>query len=84
MGTLNDNSVKVAIPFENQDDDPLGDVVTEWVNSAFYEDLFRNACCPSGLCDAWKVSIGCLVTHLNDEHGWSREQIADWLDEVLA
>lgn len=23
-----------------------------------------------------------IVTDLNDHHGWSRDQIADWLDEM--
>lgn len=29
-------------------------------------------------------SIGGLVAHLNDSHGWTRERIADWVETIEA
>ena len=26
-----------------------------------------------------KLPLGAMIVHLNDDHGWSREQIAEWL-----
>ena len=34
--------------------------------------------CPDD-CGATCSELGCLIVHLNDEHGWSREQIADYI-----
>ena len=33
--------------------------------------------CPAGC--RKKVPIAALIVHLNDDHRWTREQIADWL-----
>ena len=34
--------------------------------------------CPAETCKK-KLSLDALIVHLNDDHRWSREQIADWL-----
>lgn len=33
-------------------------------------------------CDGKIKATGAMVVHLNDEHRWSREQIADWVEGV--
>jgi hypothetical protein len=35
--------------------------------------------CPMGC--GW-TSVGSLIPHLNDEHRWTRERIADWVETV--
>ena len=35
--------------------------------------------CPAENCKK-KLSLAALIVHLNDDHRWSREQIADWVD----
>lgn len=30
----------------------------------------------------WRNAVPNIVMHLNDDHGWTREQIADWLDSL--
>ena len=48
----------------------------------FYgQHIFRNASCP--VCG--KIVEGreqCLLIHLNDSHGWSREKIANYVDTL--
>jgi hypothetical protein len=44
------------------------------------EILHINAACPLG-CDLGGDGIYRAVTHLNDDHKWTRERIAAWLDE---
>ena len=34
-----------------------------------------------GQCPACEVE-GSVITHLNDDHRWTRERIADWLDTL--
>jgi hypothetical protein len=34
--------------------------------------------CPAGC--RKRIPIGAMIVHLNDDHAWSREQIAAWLD----
>ena len=34
--------------------------------------------CPAG-CKK-QIPIGAMIVHLNDDHRWTREQIADWLE----
>jgi hypothetical protein len=34
--------------------------------------------CPAEKCTK-KLSLAALIVHLNDDHRWSREQIADWV-----
>lgn len=49
-----------------------------------------HTCCPAY--DANQLMLFCgagqplswLIVHLNDDHRWTREQIADWLDAVDA
>lgn len=38
-------------------------------------------CCPQSGCIA-VMSLGVLVTHLNDQHHWTRERIADFVATV--
>ena len=41
-----------------------------------------SAGCP--ICTFDVHRLGCTVTHLNDEHGWTREAIADWVATIEA
>lgn len=34
--------------------------------------------CPAGC--RKQIPIGAMIVHLNDDHQWTREQIADWLE----
>ena len=36
--------------------------------------------CPHELCKK-RLPLAPLIVHLNDDHRWSREQIADWLTQ---
>ncbi len=57
---------------------------------AVYRDLYRLfdcldftiKWCPVG-CKK-QIPLAALIVHLNDDHQWSREQIADWLRSVGA
>lgn len=40
------------------------------------DDILDESMCRGGQTDLMRVII-----HLNDHHKWSREQIADWLDD---
>lgn len=41
------------------------------------------ATCPWKLCrDTFAHEIGSVITHLNDDHCWTRERIADWVATV--
>lgn len=53
--------------------DDLSDVVV-----AIFPELHTPVMCPE-----CKVSdeLGDLVVHLNDEHKWTRNRIADWIDD---
>lgn len=44
----------------------------------FFECLDRVKACPHEGCRK-KLFLAALLVHLNDDHRWSREQIADWL-----
>lgn len=57
-----------------EDADPWGAV------EAFGYLLNQGSSCPAG-CDQPEpfVSIAAIIFHLNDDHRWAREQIADWL-----
>lgn len=37
--------------------------------------------CPDD-CETMKAPLAWLVVHLNDQHRWTRESIADWLDSL--
>jgi len=59
-------------------------VVEDHVHEVFaHYDLFkaRGSACPQVGCEAFLNTRLCLIAHLNDDHKWSREAIADWLDE---
>lgn len=43
-------------------------------------DLGTTVTCPKHHCGLNDSLFG-IVIHLNDRHGWNREQIADWLEE---
>jgi hypothetical protein len=36
--------------------------------------------CPAGC--RKRVPVGAMIVHLNDDHQWTREQIAAWLDGI--
>ena len=37
--------------------------------------------CPASKCHFQTSAVGDLIAHLNDNHRWSRESIAEWIDE---
>ena len=38
--------------------------------------------CPGGDGCRKSLSLAAIMVHLNDDHKWSREQIASWLDDL--
>jgi hypothetical protein len=38
--------------------------------------------CPGGDGCQKRLSLAAIIVHLNDDHRWSREQIAQWLESV--
>ena len=38
--------------------------------------------CPGGNDCHKKLSLAAIMVHLNDDHKWSREQIAQWLESL--
>lgn len=57
-------------------------VVSELVR--MIPDLEKTVLCPVIVEDTFfgPVSLVNVVMHLNDDHKWTREQIADWLDTL--
>jgi hypothetical protein len=61
-----------------------GEIVPRNLERLFHclEDVVKK--CPEKI-DASEVQcrkrlpLGAMIVHLNDDHGWSREQIAEWL-----
>jgi hypothetical protein len=53
-------------------------------SNALLEEVFpvltEGTCCPVQDCDDWCVTLLCTVAHLNDDHEWTRKQIADWVE----
>lgn len=41
-----------------------------------------NVRCPAEECEELDGTLGSLIAHLNDEHEWTREAIADWVSTV--
>lgn len=50
----------------------------------FHEQLMKTAMCPDNEChySQHDYYLYSLITHLNDDHKWSREEIANWLDTL--
>lgn len=46
-----------------------------------YPQLTKSVSCP--VLGDYKGQVENMVIHLNDEHNWSREEIADWIDSVV-
>ena len=38
--------------------------------------------CPCGCAAGWRSAVGDHITSLNDVCGWTREQIADWVERI--
>lgn len=51
----------------------------EWVDF-----LETTAACPVKGCQDDHECVSIVIVHLNDEHEWTREQIADWVETVEA
>jgi hypothetical protein len=54
-----------------------GAIIGRMLDDAF-PVLERAACCPAEKC-AWTTTnpvLGRVISHLNDDHGWAREEIA--------
>src|SRR5262252_2746466 len=60
------------LPSETGPANPSRDL--EW----FFACLDNVKRCPAEECKK-KLSLAALIVHLNDDHRWSREQIADWV-----
>jgi hypothetical protein len=60
------------LPSETGPANPSRDL--EW----FFACLDSVKRCPAENCKK-KLSLAALIVHLNDDHRWSREQIADWV-----
>ncbi len=48
------------------------------LRNRFGNDVTELVECP--LCEGYRYNLLGLVAHLNDEHRWTRERIADWLE----
>ena len=49
-------------------------------------DMQRIEACPGPTLDGWPCSarpVFEMVVHLNDHHRWSRERIAEWMDQLV-
>jgi hypothetical protein len=57
----------------------MGLAVTDTLR-AHYPFMTQDADCP--VCgDEYAANVDCVMVHLNDAHRWSREQIADWVEQ---
>jgi hypothetical protein len=65
------------LPSETGPANPSRDL--EW----FFACLDNVKRCPAEKCKK-KFSLAALIVHLNDDHRWSREQIADWVSDTGA
>lgn len=47
-------------------------------------DCFMHLCADKHkpLCYSGLMRLECVIIHLNDERGWTREAVADWLDTL--
>ncbi|MDQ3069143.1 MAG: hypothetical protein M3R55_05380 [Acidobacteriota bacterium] len=54
-----------------------GEIVPRHLERLFHclEDVVKR--CPEEC--RKRLPLGSMIVHLNDDHGWSREQIAEWL-----
>lgn len=51
-----------------------------WINDNDTPDRWVDRVCPESGCDV--ASYSHLIPHVNDDHHWSRERIADWLESL--
>lgn len=59
-----------------------GEIVPRHLERLFHclEDVVKR--CPErieGAACRKRLPLGAMIVHLNDDHGWTREQIAEWL-----
>ena len=59
-----------------------GEIVPRHLERLFHclEDVVKR--CPevaNGVSCRKRLPLGAMIVHLNDDHGWTREQIAEWL-----
>ncbi len=62
-----------------------GDIVDEILERSYPSLLERFVPCPAPDCDGFERDgqrLRELIAHLNDEHRWTREAIADWLESI--
>jgi len=55
--------------------DPFFEIPEEWLGV-----LGKKLTCPQ--CSQVEGILEYLIPHMNDEHRWTREQIADWVEEI--
>lgn len=58
--------------------DEVSDAACEAIRPLLH---IRPGACPVCAWNSDDANLFSHVTHLNDDHRWTREQIADWLDE---
>jgi hypothetical protein len=57
-----------------------GDIPSQWTVDVPPEwNLFLAVSCP--VCEQLDV-VGRIIPHLNDDHRWTRERIADWVESI--
>lgn len=47
----------------------------------FFDCLDTIRACPGGEGCTKRLSLAAIIVHLNDDHRWTREQIATWLEQ---
>jgi hypothetical protein len=52
--------------------------------NALFPVCARAARCPVPYCDDSAKNVGDVIPHLNDDHDWTREQIAAWVETIEA
>lgn len=43
---------------------------------------FNSMPCPAVRCNETKPALYRIIAHLNDDHQWAREAIADWVESI--
>lgn len=78
------NSAHSNVVYANKVAQLIPNILTTRTNCPMTKE---EAECPCGckqmfVCEHTHYSIWDLIQHLNDKHQWTREKIADWLDEL--
>ena len=79
LGAASEAYTQADIPLTAPECYDVGRRVYTQFSTVFQADLDSEASCsfPGGWACNEIFDLGALITHLNDEHNWSRERIAD-------